>query len=405
MVDVKEIRQLFPAFSGNGTDKPLVFLDNASTTQKPASVIDAIMDYYQSYCSNVHRGIYPIGYRATKAYENSRKKVTDFINARSSKEIIFTKGTTEGVNLIVQSYLLTRLKEGDEVIISAMEHHSNLVPWQMACQKKKASLKIIPINKKGELQLEKLVDLVSPRTAMIALVHISNSLGTINNIHEVAALANSLNIPFLVDAAQSIAIHQVDVQKIGCTFLVGSGHKMYGPTGIGFLYGKETVLEKMEPYQFGGEMIRSVDFEKTTFADLPNKFEGGTPNVAGAIGLGAAIDFINSLDMEKMNAHLDQLLEYGTSVLSQMEGIKIIGTSEQKSSILSFTVDGAHPHDVATFLGQHNICIRAGHHCTQPIMKLYEVPATVRASFTIYNTKAEIDLLASALREVQNFFN
>ncbi len=407
MYNVEAIRANFPIFSATkqkDRNHPLVFLDNASTTQKPAMVINAICDYYQNYTSNVHRGIYPIGNQATHTFEATRAKVARFVNAIDASEIIFTKGATEGINLVTQSFLKPMLKTGDEVVISAMEHHSNLVPWQMICQERGAVLRIISVDDQGNLPLAELENRLSDRTVMVGIVHISNTLGTINAIQSIGALLSARQIPFLVDAAQSVASYKVDVQQFGCTFLTASGHKMFGPTGIGFLYGKTKALKTMQPYQYCGEMIRVVDYHATTFADIPHKFEGGTPNIAGVIGLGAAIDFIQQLDYKAVQEHLEDLLNYGHQQLLKIQGLKIIGTSNHKSSIISFVLDGIHPHDLATFLGRKNICVRAGHHCTQPLMKRFGVPATVRASFSVYNTKAEIDQLVRAIKETQQFF-
>lgn len=406
MLEVEKIRQDFPILSIKGSNrKPLVYLDNAASTQKPLSVIKAIEQFYCKGYSNIHRGIYTLAVNATKAYEQAREKAKSFFNAKSYREIIFVRGSTEGINLVAQCFTAPRLKRGDEVLISTMEHHSNLIPWQMVCKMKGARLRVLPLNERGELVMEELPRYLTKKTKMVALVHISNTLGTINPIKEIVALAHQKEIPVLVDGAQSAGHYPVDVQDLGCDFFVCSGHKMFGPTGIGILYGKQHHLNTMSPYQFGGEMIRSVSFEKTTFADLPQRFEGGTPNIVGAMGLGYAMDYIQSIGRESIKTYLKELLVYATNRMKQIEGVKIIGQAEQKSSIISFTMDGVHPHDIATIINEEGVAVRAGHHCTQPLMESLSLPATTRASFSIYNTKREVDLLVNALRATKKVFS
>ena len=400
-----QIKKDFPILNQTINGKPLVYLDNAATTQKPKQVIDRVSHYYQTQNANIHRGIYRLAAEATQAYEDCRRLTQTFFNAKSPKEIIFTSGATESINLVAQSFLEPILEAGDEVLISATEHHSNLIPWQVACRRKKAKLKVIPMNRAGELDLEAFQELLGPRVRMLALVHISNSLGTINPIREMIQMARVYGIPVLIDAAQSAAYYPIDVQDLGCDFLVCSSHKMFGPTGVGVLFGKEEHLKVMEPYQYGGEMIRRVSFEKTTYASLPHKFEAGTPNIAGVIGFGEALAFINCLDKTKVQKHLQNLLEYGTEKLQAVEGLKIIGEAKHKSSIISFMLDEVHPHDVATILNEYGIAIRAGHHCTQPVMDFYGIPGTGRASFSIYNTREDVDLLAEGLQAVKSYFH
>ncbi|MEZ5040801.1 MAG: cysteine desulfurase [Saprospiraceae bacterium] len=395
------IRSRFPIFAKY---PGLAYLDNAATTQKPDVVIEGIYRFYTEENANIHRGIYPLAAKATALYEESRNKIQVFIKAPQRQEIIFTAGATAAINLVAQSFTGARLKAGDRVLITAMEHHANLIPWQMVCQRAGAELCIIPMNAAGTLDLQAYQSLLSPRTKMVALVHISNTLGTINPIEEMIDMAHHRQIPILIDAAQSVAHYPIDVQSLDCDFLVFSGHKLFGPTGIGVLYGKTAHLETMEPYQFGGDMIKDVTFEKTTFAGLPNKFEAGTPNIAGAVGLGYAIDFLHELDRNAALEQLKALSDYAHEVLAGINGLRIIGTATRKSAIISFTMEGVHPHDMATFLGEENIALRAGHHCTQPIMDFYNIPATIRASFSIYNNKDEVDRLVQTLKDIQTFF-
>ena len=397
MFSPQQIRQSFPVFQHF---PDLVYLDSASTTQKPQVVIEAERDYYEQHNANVHRGIYRLAAEATALYEGSRERCARFIHAPQAKQVIFTSGSTDGINLVAQCFALPRLEPRDQVLISAMEHHSNLIPWQQVCLAKKAELKVIPFNIKGELDLQALKDLLNPKVKILALTHISNTLGTINPIAEIIALAHAQGVPVLVDAAQSISSHTIDVQALDVDFLVFSGHKIFGPTGTGVLYGKEKWLKEMPPYRFGGEMIRDVTFEKTTFAPIPHKFEAGTPNIAGVATLATALDFVESLGQKNIAEHLQTLLAAGMEKLSNIPGIHFYGEAAQKSGIISFTIDGIHPHDLATILGQQDICIRAGHHCTQPIMDFYDIPGTVRASFSVYNTLEDLDKLKQGLAQV-----
>lgn len=404
MLNPISIRQDFPIFAHLYQGKSLIYLDNAATTQKPQAVIQAVHDFYTSKNATVRRSIYPLAAEATRAYEGVREQARQFIAAASSQEIIFTKGTTEGINLVATAFAESRLNPGDEILISAMEHHSNLIPWQQLCLRKGAKVQVIPMNTRGELILEKLPELLSHRTKMLAITHISNSLGTINPIREIIELAHARGVPVLVDGAQSVAHYPLNMSELGCDFFVFSGHKMFAPTGIGVLYANAKHLEQMQPYQFGGEMIRSVTFEETLFAKAPAKFEAGTPNVEGAIGLGAAIHYINQIGKANIGRYLNDLLGYATEQLSAIEGLTIIGTAQQKTAILSFTLEGIHPHDAATFLGESGIALRAGHHCTQPVMAFLGIPGTLRVSFTIYNTIEEIDQLAETIRAAKRFF-
>jgi cysteine desulfurase / selenocysteine lyase len=388
------MRSKFPIFQNH---PDLIYLDSASTTHKPQSVIDAEMNFYINQNANIHRGIYGLAVTATQVYENTREKVRQFIGAKSKTEIIFTSGTTEGINLVAQCFALANVNEGDNIIISAMEHHANLIPWQQVCIQKKAELRIIPINTEGVLEMSKLDTLLDNKTKIVAVTHISNTLGTINPIEEIIKKAHHNNIPVLIDAAQSITSHILDVEALDVDFLVFSVHKLFGPTGVGILYGKEKYLNAMNPFKFGGDMIKDVSFERTIFAPLPNKFEAGTPNIAGVVGLGAAIDFVENIGRTSINKHIQSLLTYAENKLSTIENFEIIGNSSQKSGIISFILRGIHPHDVASILSSHNIAIRAGHHCTQPIMDFFDLPGTNRVSFSIYNTFEDIDKLIEAL--------
>ena len=405
MFNIKKIRQDFPILSQklpNG--RPLVYLDNAATTQKPRLVIEAIQQYYSNQNANIHRGIYHLAAEATRRYELVRQQLRAFIGAKQAAEVVFTRGTTEGINLVAQSFALPRLEAGDEVLISAMEHHSNLLPWQLICKKAGAKLRIIPMNKKGELVLDDLDKLLHSKTKMLAINHVSNALGTINPLQIILAEARKKNIPSLIDAAQSVAYYPINVQELDCDFLVFSSHKMFGPMGIGVLYGKAKHLKTMSPYQYGGEMIRSVSFEESTFAKIPHKFEAGTPHVAGVLGLGAALIYLESLDKNAVLKQLKSLTTYATQQLQTIKGLQLIGTAKQKSAIFSFSLSDVHPHDIATILNESGVAVRAGHHCAQPIMDFFGVPATVRASFSFYNTKEEIDVLVEALKEVKKIF-
>lgn len=397
----ESIRAQFPVFR---TYPDLAYLDNAATTQKPTSVIQAVSAFYESENANIHRGIYQLAAKATDRYEGVRDQVADFIRARERETVIFTRGTTEGINLVAQGFLQPQLQVGDEVLITAMEHHANLVPWQVICAQQGARLRVIPVSDAGELDMDAYTDLLSDRTRMVAAVHISNTLGTVNPIQQLIEQAHAGGIPVLVDAAQSIAHESLDVQALDCDFLVFSGHKMYGPTGVGVLYGKRKHLDAMPPWQYGGDMIRLVSYEKTTFAPLPNKLEAGTPNIAGVAGLGAAIDFLQTLDPAAMRAHLHELSSYARQQLSAIPDLRIIGEAAQYSSIVSFFLAHIHPHDIATFLDHSDIAVRAGHHCTQPLMDRMGIPGTARASFALYNTRAEIDRLVIALNDMIAFF-
>lgn len=402
--DVYKIREDFPILKTKVRNKPLVYLDNAATTQKPQQVLDTLQAYYTSMNSNIHRGVHYLSGRATDAFEEARIKAMDFINAKSKKEIIFTRGTTESINLVSNSYGRKNIKEGDEIIISNMEHHSNIVPWQFLCNEKKAKLKIIPIDDNGEIILEEFLKLISPKTKLISVVYVSNSLGTVNPAKVIIEAAHKNNIPVLIDAAQSVNHLPVDVQKLDCDFLAFSGHKLYGPTGIGILYGKEEILESIPPFMGGGDMISKVTFEETTFNELPFKFEAGTSNIAGAIGLGASIDYVSSLGISRIAAHESSLLEYATERLKDIPGLKIIGNAKQKSAVISFVFDNIHPHDIGTFLDYEGIAVRTGHHCTQPVMKRFNIPATSRVSFGLYNTLEEVDILVDSLKKVIEVF-
>lgn len=399
-----KIREQFPILKEKINGKPLVYLDNAATTQKPKIVVKAIEDFYFHTNANIHRGIYKLSQRATEAYEKTKANVVSFINAKYQHEIIFTRGTTEAINLVAASYGYENFKPDDEIIISTMEHHSNIVPWQMIAQKTAAKIKVININKNGELDLEHYEKLLNNKTKMVAINHISNSLGTINPIKKVIEMAHAHNSLVLIDGAQAPIHTKIDVQDLDCDFYAISAHKMYGPTGIGVLYGKENILDAMPPYQGGGDMIKKVTFAKTEYADLPQKFEAGTQNIAGAAALGVTIDFINSIGIKTMIDHGKNLLEYATAQLLTIDGLKIIGTAKEKTSIISFTLEKVHPHDIATILDTEGVAVRAGHHCTMPLMDFFGIPGTTRASFGIYNTKEEIDILVKAILKVKKIF-
>jgi cysteine desulfurase/selenocysteine lyase len=403
--NVEKIRSDFPILSQLVHGKSLVYLDNAATTQKPLHVLHSLENYYYKQNANIHRGVHALSQEATEAYESSRIKVKKFINALGKNEIIFTKGTTESINLVAQTYCRSVIKEGDDIIISEMEHHSNIVPWQLICEEKNANLKVIPIDDKGEIILDEFEKILSERTKLVSIVYASNSLGTVNPIREIIKLAHSFNVPVLLDAAQAVNHLQIDVQELDCDFLAFSGHKLYGPTGIGILYGKVNLLEKMPPYQGGGDMISRVTFKKTTYNELPHKFEAGTPNIAGAIGLGAAIDYVSTIGLDKIAAYENSLLEYASEKISDLKGLRIIGTSKNKISVLSFVLENVHPHDVGTFLDFEGVAIRTGHHCTQPVMDRFGIPATSRASFGMYNTFDEIDILYNGLKKILEVFN
>lgn len=400
MFNVEDIRKDFPILSRKVNGKPLVYFDNAATSQTPQQVIDAIVDYYSNYNANIHRGVHTLSQEATDLYEQARYKIQAHFNAKFSHEIIFTSGTTHGINLVANGFS-SLLKKGDEIIVSALEHHSNIVPWQMLCERTGALLKVIPMNQDGELVMTEYDKLLSKNTKLVFVNHISNALGTINPIEYIIEKAHQIGAAVLIDGAQSSPHIKADVQKLDVDFYVVSAHKMCGPTGVGMLYGKEDWLKKLPPYQGGGEMIAEVTFEKTTYADLPHKFEAGTPNIAGGISFGAAIDYINSIGFEAIAAYENELLEYATEKLLQIEGLKIYGTSKNKTSVISFNLEDIHPYDVGTILDKLGIAVRTGHHCAQPIMDFYKIPGTVRASFAFYNTKAEIDSLIEGVKKAQ----
>ena len=396
--DIDKIRKDFPILNQKVHGKQLVYFDNAATTQKPIQVIERISKYYQTENSNVHRGVHLLSQVATEEYENARKFIAGFINANSPNEVIFTRGTTESVNFLV-TIIQDIINAGDEIVVTAMEHHSNLVPWQQLCKRKNALLKIIPVNGKGELDLEEIKKLVTPKTKIVAVAHISNVLGTINPVKEIAEIAHENGAFIFVDGAQATAHIDVDVKDLDCDFYAISAHKAYGPMGIGILYGKEMWLEKLPPYQFGGEMVDQVSFEETSFNDLPFKFEAGTPNVAGALGMAEALNYIDSVGLNEIQKYEDELLEYATEKVLKIEGVKIIGTAKNKTAVLSLVVEGIHPYDLGMLLDQMGIAIRTGHHCAQPLIDLFKLPGTLRASFAIYNTKKEVDIFVDALKK------
>ncbi len=402
--DVAAVRADFPILREQVHGKPLVYLDNANTTQKPMPVLDALQHYYEHDNANIHRATHLLSERATKAYEGAREKVRRFINARETAEVLYTRGCTDGLNLIAQSFARPRLNAGDEILVSWMEHHSNIVPWQMVCEQTGATLKVVPITDDGELRLDQLERLLSDRTRLLSIIHVSNALGTINPIETIIAQAHARGIPVAVDGAQAAPHLPVDVQALDCEFYAFSAHKMYGPTGIGALYGKRALLESMPPYQGGGDMIASVTFEKTTYNTLPHKFEAGTPNIAGVVGFGAAVEYLNGFDMQAVAAHEHDLLTHATHALEAIEGVRVIGKAPRKAGVLSFVMDGVHPHDIGTILDREGVAIRTGQHCAQPVMDRYGVPATARASFAIYNTHDEIDVFADAVRKVHELF-
>ena len=397
LFNIESIRKDFPILDQEINGSPLIYFDNAASTQKPTAVINAIKSYYENDHSNVHRGVHSLSIRATELYEASRKKVTDYINANNSNEIIFTKGTTDSINLVAHS-LTNSIKQSDEIVITTMEHHSNIVPWQELCKRTGASLKIAPIDHNGELMIEELEKLLCKNTKILALAHTSNTLGTINPIKEIITMAHHLNIKVLIDGAQAIGHQNIDVQDLDCDFYAFSGHKLYGPTGIGVLYGKEELLNELEPYQFGGEMILKVTFDETTYNSLPYKFEAGTPNMAGAIGLEKAIGYLESVNLNACVKQEEAVTEYALKQLKDFSNIKLIGNSDNRSSIISFTIENIHPHDIGTILNQKGIAMRTGHHCTMPLMDFYNIPGTIRASFSFYNTENEVDEMVAALQ-------
>lgn len=405
VVDLQRIRADFPILRRRSNGKPLVYLDNAATSQKPQSVIDTLTRYYQAENANIHRGVYELSQHATLAYERARAKVQRFVNAAEPHEVVFVRSATEAINLVAHSYGRSHLQAGDEVIVSAMEHHSNLVPWQLVCEATGAHLRVIPMTDAGELVLEEYERLFSENTKLVALVHVSNSLGTINPVKQMVETAHANGVPVMVDGAQGAPHLPIDVRDLECDFYALSGHKMFGPTGIGALYGKAALLDAMPPYQGGGEMIRSVRFEKTTYAQAPAKFEAGTPHIAGAIGLGAAVDYLHNLPWDWIQAHECDLLTYATESLASIRGVRLIGTAREKASVVSFVLEGVHAHDIGTILDQEGIAVRTGHHCTQPVMERLGIPATARASFAFYNTREEVDALVEGVLKVREVFS
>ncbi len=403
-LDVAALRRDFPILQTTVHGKPLVYLDNAATSQKPQAVLDTLSRYYAETNANVHRGLYQLSEASTRAYAEARLRVKNFIHARLKCEIIFTRGTTEGINLVAQTYGRQHVKAGDEILITHMEHHSNIVPWQVLCEEKGARLRVVPVTDAGELDLEAFQRMLSDRTRLAAVTYVSNALGTVNPVKELVAMAHARGVPVLVDGAQAVPHLAIDVLDLGCDFFVFSGHKMFGPTGIGVLYGRAELLEEMPPYQTGGDMILSVRFDKTIFNSLPHKFEAGTPDIAGAIGLGAAIDYLNHVGLDRIASHEAELLRYGTELLHSIDGVRILGNAAHKASVLSFVMDAAHPHDIGQMLDSEGIAIRAGHHCAQPLMERFDVPATARASLAFYNTREELDALGKALERVHEVF-
>ncbi|MEB2775187.1 cysteine desulfurase [Algoriphagus sp. D3-2-R+10] len=404
-LDITKIRGLFPVLHQEVHGKPLVYFDNAATTQKPQSVLDALTNYYSTDNSNIHRGAHALADRATRYFEETREAIQDFIHAREAAEVIFTKGTTEGINLVASTFGRKFIEKGDEIIISTLEHHSNIVPWQMLCEEKGAILKVIPINEAGEILFEEFEKLLSPKTKLVSIVHASNALGTINPVRQIIAAAHTVGAKVLLDGAQSSSHLKIDVQDLDCDFFAFSAHKLYGPTGLGVLYGKREVFESMPPYQGGGEMIKEVTFEKTTYNDIPFKFEAGTPNIADVIAFKAAIDFISEIGKDAIKAHEDELLAYANKQLLQIKGFIPVGTAKEKVSVVSFNINAMHPYDVGMMLDANGIAVRTGHHCTQPLMKRFGLEGTVRASFSVYNTKSEIDKLAESVTRIARIKN
>jgi cysteine desulfurase / selenocysteine lyase len=403
-LDVEALRRGFPILARKIHGRPLVYLDNAATTQKPESVIEAVADMYRRSYGNIHRGVHTLSVEATDAYDQARDKVRAFVNAAETREIVFVRGTTEAINLVAQTFGRQRVGEGDEVVVTALEHHSNIVPWQLLCDEKKARLKVLPIDRTGEVRVEELERLLTPRSRIVSIAHVSNALGTLVPVRRIVEIAHARGVPVLVDGAQAVPRLAVDVRELGCDFYAFSAHKMYGSTGVGVLYGRAELLDAMPPYQGGGDMISSVTFEKTTWNVLPYKFEAGTPNIAGAIGLGAAIDYLEKIGIENVTAHEQDLLDYATPLLTALPGLNVIGTAREKIGVLSFTLDGIHPHDIGTVLDQEGIAIRTGHHCAQPVMEFFGIPATARASLALYNTRADIEALVEGIRRVQRMF-
>ena len=399
-----EIKSDFPTLNQKINGNDLVYLDNAATTQKPKSVINSVNEYYKKTNSNIHRGVHTLSQEATEKYENARIKIAKFINSTTEKEIIFVRGATEAINLVANSYVRPLLQPNDQIIITEMEHHANIVPWQIVCKEKEAELKILPMNSKGELIVDELEKIITNKTKFMAINHVSNSLGTINDVRKIVEIAHKHNIRILIDGAQAVQHIPIDVKEINADFYCFSGHKIYAPTGIGILYGKKKLLDEMPPYQGGGDMIKSVTFEKTIYNDVPNKFEAGTPNISGAIGLGTAIDYIQDIGIDNIVKHESDLLNYATEKIKEIKGVKIIGNAKDKASVLSFTMENIHPHDIGTIMDSHGVAIRAGNHCTQPVMDFYSIPATARASFAIYNDKTDVDKLISSVKKTMEVF-
>ena len=402
--NINRIRRDFPILEREVRGKPLIYFDTAASAQRPLAVIDAVDSFYREHNANVHRGVHTLSQEATDLYEGGRRKLAQFINASSEREVIFTRGTTESINLVAQSFLRPKLQPGDEILVTHMEHHSNIVPWQILCHQTGALLKVVPINQRGELEMGALEDLLSERVKMLGVVQVSNALGTINPVAEICRMAKHHGVPVLVDGAQAMPHMQVDVQALGCEFFCLSGHKMYGPTGIGALWAQESTLDSMPPWQGGGEMIRQVTFEESSWNDLPAKFEAGTPDIAGGIGLGAAVDYLSELGLPEIAAHEDQVLSYATEKLAEIDGLRIIGTARDKASVISFVLGDIHPHDLGTIIDHYGVALRTGHHCAMPVMQFFNVPATARASFGLYNTRQEVDVFVEALLKVQKMF-
>jgi cysteine desulfurase/selenocysteine lyase len=403
-LDPERVRADFPILGTQVHGKPLVFLDSAASAQKPRSVLDAMQRFYETSYANVHRGVYQLSERATQAFEGVRSQAARFIGAAEAREIVFVRGTTEAINLVAHGIARTTLGPGDEVLITELEHHSNIVPWQMACQERGAKLRVVGIDDRGDLVLEELDKLLGPRTKLLALAHVSNALGTVNPVREIVKLAHTRGVPVLLDGAQAVPHQKVDVRELGCDFYAFSSHKLFGPTGVGVLYGRADALSALPPYQGGGDMILSVRFEETTYQGIPHKFEAGTPDIAGVIGLGAAIDYVSALGLDAIAAHEHELLRYASEQLARVPGLRLIGTAREKAAVVSFVLDGVHAHDVGTILDQHGIAVRTGHHCAQPVMERYGIPATVRASFAPYNVKADVDALLRGLAHVRKVF-
>ncbi len=400
-INVHTLREQFPVLSREVHGKPLVYLDNAATAQRPLKVIEAMDDFYRHYNANVHRGVHQLSVEASEKFEQSRAAVARLLNATTDREIVFTRGTTEAINLVANSYVRPKLQPGDEILITHMEHHSNIVPWQMLCEQTGAVLKVAPINRRGELMLDAFEELISERTRIIGVVHVSNALGTVNPVAEICAMAKKHDVPVLVDGAQATPHEQVDVQALGCDFYCVSAHKMYGPTGIGALWAREELLEAMPPWQGGGEMIQRVSFSGTTYNEIPHKFEAGTPNISGAIGFGAAVEFLEDIGIERIADHEMRLLDHATEAMSKVDGLTIIGQAEHKGPVVSFTLQGAHPNDIGTIIDHHGVAIRTGHHCAMPVMEFFEVPATARISFAVYNLHSEIDVFLDGLERTR----